>query len=65
MKKYSSREVLKILLRNGWYVHTHDGTSHMQLRHPTLKGKATLPHPRKDVSTKVMKGLEKQTGLKF
>ena len=47
MKSYSSREVIKILKKDGWYEILCSG-SHHQFKHPTKKGKVTVKHPDKD-----------------
>lgn len=60
----SSKEVLKILKKDGWYVSTSEG-SHFQLKHPTKKGKVTVPHPRKDLPLKTIKSIEIQSGVKL
>lgn len=64
MKSYSSREVLKILLEDGWYIVGCVGDHH-QLKHPTKPGRVTLTHPRKDIPIKTLKSIEKQAGIKF
>ena len=64
MKSYSSREVKRIIEKNGWYVVDVEG-DHWQFRHPVIKGKVTLTHPVKDVSRNILKDIERKTGLKF
>ena len=64
MKSYSSREVIKKLLDDGWVLVGQTG-SHMQFKHPTKPGKATVPHPKKQVTLRTLKSIERQTGLKF
>lgn len=64
MKSYSSREVLKFLLSDGWYEVACVGDHH-QFKHPTKKGRVTLTHPRKDIPMKTLKSIEKQAGVKF
>ena len=64
MKSYSSREVLKILKKDGWYEIMCVG-SHHQFKHPTKEGKVTLRHPVKDLGIRDLKSIEKQSGLKF
>ncbi|WP_353948500.1 type II toxin-antitoxin system HicA family toxin [Sporolactobacillus sp. Y61] len=64
MKSYSSREVLKILKKNGWYIVDTVG-DHVQLKHPTKKGRVTLTHPRKDIPTGTLMSIEKQSGVRF
>lgn len=64
MKSYSSKEVLKILLADGWYELDCVGDHH-QFKHPIKKGKVTLTHPRKDIPVKTLVNIGKQAGLKF
>lgn len=64
MKSYSSREVLKILIADGWYEVACDGDHH-QFKHPTKPGRTTLTHPRKDVPLGTLRSIEKQSGIKF
>ena len=64
MKSYSSREVLKILLADGWYEVGCDGDHH-QFKHPFKKGRVTLTHPVKDIPAGTLKSIGKQAGVKF
>lgn len=63
MKIYSSREMAKIIGADGWYLISHNGTSHQQYKHPTKKGRVTIPHPRKELDPKTAKSILKQAGL--
>lgn len=64
MKSYSSREILKMLKKDGWYEVACVGDHH-QFKHPTKKGRVTLRHPVKDLSQNDLKSIENQSGLKF
>lgn len=64
MKSYSSREVLEILKKDGWYEVGCDGDHH-QLKHPVKKGKVTITHPRKDIPEGTLKSISKQSGIIF
>lgn len=64
MKSYSSREVIKILEEDGWYLVNTVG-SHRQYKHPTKKGRVTVKHPDKDIPPKTLRSIEKQSGLRF
>lgn len=64
MKSYSSREVLKQLKQDGWYEVGCDGDHH-QFKHPTKKGRVTVPHPNKDIPIGTLKNIEKQAGIRF
>ncbi|MBR1630164.1 MAG: type II toxin-antitoxin system HicA family toxin, partial [Lachnospiraceae bacterium] len=48
MKSYSSREVIKILESDGWYLVSTKG-SHYQFKHPDKKGRVTVKHPDKNI----------------
>lgn len=63
MKIYSSREIIKIIKDDGWYLVSHNGTSHQQYKHPTKKGRVTVPHPRKELDPKTSRSILKQAGL--
>jgi predicted RNA binding protein YcfA (HicA-like mRNA interferase family) len=64
MKRYSSREVLKMLLDDGWYEVDCVGDHH-QFKHPKKPGKVTLRYPVKDLSIRDLKSIERQSGLQF
>ena len=64
MRSYSSRDVMKILLEDGW-VEINCVGDHHQFKHSTKKGKVTLRHPVKDLGVRDLKSIEKQSGLKF
>ena len=60
----SSREVLRLLLRAGWFEIAQVG-SHKQLKHGTWPGRVTVPHPKRDLPIGTLKSIEKQAGLKL
>lgn len=64
MKSYSSREVIKLLLKDGWYEVDVTG-SHRQFKHPAKRGRVTVKHPDKDIPPKTLRSIEKQAGLRF
>ena len=64
MKSYSSREVIKIIEADGWFLVDTVG-SHHQYKHPTKSGKTTVKHPQKDIPIKTLRNIEKQSGIKF
>lgn len=64
MKSYSSREVLKMLIADGWYEVNCEGDHH-QFKHPEKSGRVTLTHPRKDIPIKTLKSISKQSGVEF
>lgn len=58
-----SREVIKRLIDDGWVnVKGGDG-SHRQFKHPTKKGRVTVPDPQKDVPLGTLRSIWKQAGL--
>ncbi|MBM3302786.1 MAG: type II toxin-antitoxin system HicA family toxin [Deltaproteobacteria bacterium] len=59
-----SRSVIRILKREGWY-EVHRVGSHVQSRHPSRKGRVTVPHPRRDIPFGTLKSIERQCGIKF
>lgn len=64
MKSYSSREVIKLLEADGWYLVSTRG-SHHQFKHPTKPGRVTVKDPDKDIPLPTLKSIERQSGLKF
>ena len=64
MKSYSSREVIQMLKAAGWYLFAVTGDQH-HFKHPTISGKVTIPHPKKDLPRKTLDSIEKQSGLRF
>jgi predicted RNA binding protein YcfA (HicA-like mRNA interferase family) len=60
----TSREIISALQRNGWIQVAQKG-SHIQFKHPTKKGRVTVPHPERDIPIGTLKSIEKQSGLKL
>jgi predicted RNA binding protein YcfA (HicA-like mRNA interferase family) len=60
----NSQDVIKKLLRDGWYEVNHVG-SHKQFRHPDKKGRVTIPHPKHDLPIGTLKSIEKQAGIRL
>nr|DAU15060.1 MAG TPA: hypothetical protein [Caudoviricetes sp.] len=58
----TSKELLKMLKKDGWYVKKVTG-SHYQLIHSTKKGKVTVPVHGGDVPQGTLKSILKQAGL--
>jgi predicted RNA binding protein YcfA (HicA-like mRNA interferase family) len=58
----SSRDVIRLLMNDGWYEVGQTG-SHKHFKHPSQAGKVTVPHPRRDLPVKTLKSIEKQSGL--
>lgn len=59
-----SRKIIKILEKDGWYKADQSG-SHTQFRHPSKKGRVTVPHPKKDIPIGTLKSIERQAGIKI
>jgi ycfA family protein len=64
MKRYSSKDILKMLKADGWFEVNCEGDHH-QFKHSTKPGKVTLRHPVKDLGVRDLKSIERQSGLKF
>lgn len=62
-RSYNSRELLKLLSDDGWYVVRIKG-SHHQLKHLSKSGTVTVPHPKKDLPHKTFESILKQAGIK-
>nr|WP_321982487.1 type II toxin-antitoxin system HicA family toxin [uncultured Cohaesibacter sp.] len=58
----NSKKLLAILENDGWYEVKSIG-GHRQLRHPTKKGRVTVPHPKKDLPKGTVMSIYKQAGL--
>ena len=56
-----SREVISRLKQDGWHLFNTRG-SHTQYKHPTKKGKVTVPHPKKDIPIGTLKSIFEQAG---
>lgn len=62
MKRYSSREVLRLLYADGWYEVDVVG-SHHQFKHPVKPGRVTVKHPDKEIPPKTLISIERQYGI--
>lgn len=67
MKSYNSKELLKILKKNGWIETGIQKGSHKFLINPDKPelGKVTVPSPRESYPIRTLKNIEKQTGVKL
>lgn len=59
-----SASTIRKIKADGWYEVGQKG-SHVHFKHPTKPGKATVPHPKKDLPLPTVKSIERQTGLKL
>jgi len=62
-KVYSSREVIQILKKNGWYEVRVTG-SHHHFKHENKTSIVTVPHPKKELGRGLANSLLKQAKLK-
>ena len=60
----NSLDVIAALKRDGWFEVARRG-SHAQFKHPTPRGRVTVPHPSKDIPLGTLRSIEKQSGLKL
>lgn len=60
----SSREIIKLLKKDGWYIVRTNG-DHYQFKHLTKSGTVTVQHPKKDLTINNIKSIEKQAGVKL
>ena len=56
-------EMERILFADGWFLYSQCG-SHRQYKHPTKKGKVTIPfHKGKEINPITEKSIRKQAGI--
>ena len=60
----NSRDVIAALLKDGW-VEVNRVGSHVQFRHPSKRGRVTVPDPSRDIPIGTLKSVEKQSGLRL
>jgi predicted RNA binding protein YcfA (HicA-like mRNA interferase family) len=58
----SSKEVIRIIERDGWLIKRIKG-SHHHFQHSQKKGLVTVPHPKKEIDKKTLKSIISQAGL--
>ncbi|UYN97827.1 MAG: type II toxin-antitoxin system HicA family toxin [Enhydrobacter sp.] len=59
-----SKSGIAKLMAAGWYEVGQKG-SHIHFKHPTIAGKATVPHPKKDLPLGTLRSIERQTRIKL
>jgi predicted RNA binding protein YcfA (HicA-like mRNA interferase family) len=59
----NSREIIAAIQRDGRVQVAQKG-SHVQFKHPTKKGRVTVP-PERDIPIGTLKSIERQSGLKL
>jgi len=57
-----SRELIKIVEADGWYLVRITGDHH-HFKHPKKRGLVTIPHPKKDLLIKTVNSIKKQAQL--
>lgn len=62
MKYYSSRELVKLVTKDGWYEVNCVGDHY---KYTTKKGRVTIPHQKKDLPVGTVRNIFKQTGIKI
>lgn len=65
-RTFKVKEIIEILISQGWYLDRQNGTSHRQFKHPTIRRTVTVDGKlSEDVSINNLKSMERQSGLKF
>lgn len=61
-RNITSHDIIRVLKKKGW---NHVGTtgSHWQFKHPTKKGRVTVPHPKKSLGLGTLKSILRQANL--
>jgi predicted RNA binding protein YcfA (HicA-like mRNA interferase family) len=63
---FKVKEIISILVKQGWYLDRQNGTSHRQFKHPTIHRTVTVDGKlSEDVDIRNLKSMERQSGLKF
>jgi len=60
----TAKEIIKKLLDDGWYEIKGNGSSHKQFKHPTKKGKVTVPVHGGNIAPGTLSSIKRQAGLK-
>jgi predicted RNA binding protein YcfA (HicA-like mRNA interferase family) len=60
----NSRDVIWALQKDGWVEVAQRG-SHKQFKHPTKKGRVTVPHPKRDIPIGTLRSIEKQASIQL
>lgn len=65
MKGYSSKEIIRILLKDGWYEYSSATGSHHSFKHHTKRGRVVVPHPKKDLPIGTVRNIAKQAQIEL
>lgn len=60
----NSRGIIKAIKADGWREVGQSG-SHKQFKHPTKKGRVTVPYPKRDIHADTLPSIERQAGIKL
>ncbi len=60
----NSRDIVAAIEAAGW-AHVATKGDHWQFKHPTLPGRVTVPHPKRDLPIGTLRSIEKQSGVKL
>ena len=58
----TSKEVIKMLEKDGWYLKAIKG-SHYHFKHPIKQGKVAVPFHKGDIKIGTLRSIYKQAGL--
>ncbi len=64
MKSYSPKEVIKILIENGWYERRTRGSHHIFVKDDS-KTIVTVSESKKIIPIGTLKNISKQSGIEF
>jgi len=65
-RTFKVKEIIEILISQGWYLDRQNGTSHRQFKHPTIRRTVTVDGKlSEDVEINNLKSMERQSGLRF
>jgi len=62
MKAMSSRQVIKRLKKDGWFMVKKGKGDHQNFKHSDKKGKITVPHPNKDIPKDTLRSIYRMAG---
>ena len=65
MNQYSSREIIKALIEDGWYECRKATGSHHAFKHQLKKGIVIVPHPKRNIPIGTIKAIAKQAQIKL
>lgn len=58
----NSRDLIRELLKDGWMLDRVSGSHHIY-KHPDKAGHLSIPHPKKDLGTGLIRQIRKAAGL--